>query len=43
MGQRQETHSMLIGYILCSFGFGLLYDMWTLNGQVSEINMRESF
>jgi TM2 domain-containing membrane protein YozV len=22
------------------FGFGLLYDLWTLNGQVSEINMR---
>lgn len=43
MGQRQDTHSMLIGYILWIFGFGLLYDMWTLNGQVSEINMRESF
>jgi TM2 domain-containing membrane protein YozV len=25
------------------FGFGLLYDLWTLNGQVSEINMRGSF
>jgi TM2 domain-containing membrane protein YozV len=24
------------------FGFGLLYDLWTLNGQVSEINMRET-
>ncbi len=22
------------------FGFGLLYDLWTLNGQVSEINQR---
>ncbi len=24
-------------------GLGLLYDLWTLNGQVSEINRRESF
>ena len=23
------------------FGLGLLYDLWTLNGQVSEINRRE--
>ncbi len=23
-------------------GLGLLYDLWTLNGQVSEINQRES-
>ena len=24
-------------------GLGLLYDLWTLNGQVSEMNQRESF
>ncbi len=23
-------------------GFGVLYDLWTLNGQVSEINQRET-
>jgi len=22
------------------FGFGLLYDLWTMNGQVSEVNQR---
>jgi TM2 domain-containing membrane protein YozV len=62
-----ETHSVLVGYILWIFGFmgahrfyfgkwitsiiylltgglvgvGLLYDLWTLNGQVSEMNRRE--
>jgi TM2 domain-containing membrane protein YozV len=25
------------------FSLGILYDLWTLNGQVSEINRRESF
>jgi TM2 domain-containing membrane protein YozV len=24
------------------FGFGVLYDLWTLNGQVSEVNQREA-
>ena len=25
------------------FGIGILYDLWTLNGQVSEINQREAW
>jgi len=24
------------------FGFGILFDLWTLNGQVSEVNARET-
>lgn len=43
--QTQNTHSIVIGYICWIFGFtgglflvGLLYDLWTLNEQVSEIN-----
>jgi len=34
MNNTTPTHSVLVG-------IGLLYDLWTLNGQVSEINRRE--
>ena len=38
MVQSNDTHLKSVGYILWLFGFGYLYDLWTLNEQVSLIN-----
>lgn len=42
-----DTHRKTIGYILWIFGFtggllgvGYLYDLWTLNDQVTLVNQR---
>ena len=43
-GRRASLRITGILYLLTGglLGLGLLYDLWTLNGQVSEINQRES-
>jgi hypothetical protein len=38
-----KTHSVLVGYFFTAglLGLGVLYDLWTLNGQVSGLNRWE--
>ena len=41
MSTPAQTHSKVIGYLvtLGLFGIGLIYDFWTLNSQINELNL----